>query len=209
MSFCGRQQATIVLETPCHLTQSPPPMKALDRLLQSWRIAKIRPFLNSGARVLDIGCADGALQRQAPVLGEYIGIDPAIDRTLHTDGGTLIKGTFPDDLPDKRAFDAITMLAVLEHIPAEAQAPLADACRRFLRPGGLALITVPSPWVDSVLAVLKFLRVIDGMSLEEHYGFDVRQVPACFAAPAFQLVKHRRFQLGLNNLFVFRRCDDR
>ncbi|HUY36947.1 MAG TPA: class I SAM-dependent methyltransferase [Pirellulales bacterium] len=181
-------------------------MKPLDRLLQSWRIAKILPFLNSGARVLDIGCADGALLRQAPALGEYVGVDPAIERTRHSDGGTLIKGTFPDDLPDGRAFDAITMLAVLEHIPAEAQGSLADACGRFLRPGGLALITVPSPWVDWVLAVLKFLRVIDGMSLEEHYGFDVRQVRAHFAAPAFQLVAHRRFQLGLNHLFVFRRA---
>jgi 2-polyprenyl-3-methyl-5-hydroxy-6-metoxy-1,4-benzoquinol methylase len=183
-------------------------VKPLDRLLQCWRIAKIRPFLKPGARVLDVGCADGALGRQVHSLGEYVGVDPAIERTLHTDGGTLIKGTFPEDLPDGRAFDAITLLAVLEHIPSQAQASLADACRRYLRPGGLALITVPSPWVDSLLAALKFFRIIDGMSLEEHYGFDVRQVPSHFAAPAFQLITHRRFQLGLNNLFVFRKVVD-
>src|SRR5437016_5008761 len=117
-------------------------MKPLDRLLQWWRIAKVRPFLKPGARVLDVGCADGALARQAPALGEYLGVDPGIERTRRTDGGTLIKGTFPDDLPDARAFDAITLLAVLEHIPTEQQASLADACRRHLCPGGLALITV-------------------------------------------------------------------
>jgi SAM-dependent methyltransferase len=178
-------------------------MKPIDRLLQRWRIAKIRPFIKSGARVLDVGCADGALLHQLPALGEYVGVDPAIERTIHVDGGTLIKGTFPDDLPDGRLFDAITMLAVLEHIPVKAQIALAGACQRHLRPGGLALITVPSPWVDSILTVLKFFRLIDGMSLEEHYGFDVRQVLAHFTAPAFQLITHRRFQGGLNHLFVF------
>jgi SAM-dependent methyltransferase len=182
-------------------------MKPVDRLLQRWRIAKIRPFLEPGDRVLDVGCADGALLRQVRTLGEYVGVDPAIECTTHVDGGTLIKGTFPEDLPDARPFDAITMLAVLEHIPATAQAALAKACLRQLRPGGLALITVPSPRVDAILAVLKLLRLIDGMSLEEHYGFDIRQVFAHFAAPGFLLISHRCFQLGLNHLFVFRRAD--
>ena len=181
-------------------------MKTVDRLLQQWRIAKIRPYLKPGASVLDIGCADGALLRAAPRLGGYVGLDPARDGSQAVPRGALIKGYFPADLPDPCAtFDCITMLAVLEHIPLEAQAVLAADCRRHLRPGGLLLITVPSPTVDAVLAVLKFLRLIDGMSLEEHYGFDVRQVPDCFGAAALELVAHRRFQLGLNHLFVFRK----
>ena len=181
-------------------------MTSIDRLLQWWRIARIRPYLERGARVLDIGCADGALARFVPTLGGYLGVDPGIESSRGTSAGRLIKGLFPDDLPDAaETFDAIVMLAVLEHIPVAAQAALAEACRRHLRPGGLVLITVPSPAVDYVLAVLKFLRVIDGMSLEEHYGFDVRRVPDCFVGAGLQLVVHRRFQLGLNHSFVFRR----
>jgi hypothetical protein len=53
--------------------------------------------------------------------------------------------------------------------------------------------------------VLKALRLVHGMSLEQHYGFDVRQVTALFSPPDFELVRHRRFELGLTNLFVFRR----
>jgi 2-polyprenyl-3-methyl-5-hydroxy-6-metoxy-1,4-benzoquinol methylase len=179
-------------------------MKTIDRWLQQWRIAKIRPYLKPGASVLDIGCADGALLRSVPNLGCYVGLDPARDASRTLPGGALIKGFFPADLPDRDAtFDCITMLAVLEHIPLEAQASLAADCRRRLRPGGLLLITVPSPAVDYVLAALKFLRMIDGMSLEEHYGFDVRNVPDCFGAAGLELVVHRRFQFGLNHLFVF------
>ena len=183
-------------------------MKAVDRWLQQWRIAKIRPYLAPGARVLDIGCADGALARLVPGL-DYLGLDPGLDASCNVPSGRLVKGCFPADLPpDVIEFDCITMLAVLEHIPLEAQASLAADCFRFLRPGGLVLITVPSPAVDYVLAVLKGLRVIDGMSLEEHYGFDVRRVPECFAEASLEAVVHRRFQLGLNHLFVFRKPAD-
>jgi hypothetical protein len=74
-----------------------------------------------------------------------------------------------------------------------------------LKPNGRLIITVPSPMVDHVLKVLKFLRLIDGMSLEEHHGFEVHQTTAIFPAKDFRLVKRKRFQLGLNNLFVFER----
>jgi hypothetical protein len=59
--------------------------------------------------------------------------------------------------------------------------------------------------VDRILAVLKFIRLIDGMSLEEHYGFEPRGVPSLFSVGEMELVKAGRFQLGCNNLFVFRK----
>jgi hypothetical protein len=93
----------------------------------------------------------------------------------------------------------------LEHFPAEAYGPLADGCARFLKPGGSLVITVPSPAVDRILAVLKALRLIHGMSLEEHHGFQVGQTLEIFAPPRFELRQRSSFQLGLNNLFVFRR----
>jgi hypothetical protein len=95
------------------------------------------------------------------------------------------------------------MLAVLEHIPTARQAALADACHELLRDGGRLIITVPSPKVDHILAFLCFLRLIDGMSLEEHHGFKPGDTARIFAPPRFRLLAHERFQLGLNHLFVF------
>jgi hypothetical protein len=67
------------------------------------------------------------------------------------------------------------------------------------------VITAPSPVVDRILAFLKFIHVIDGMSLEQHYGFEPRVVPSLFSIEGLALAKAQRFQLGCNNLFVFRK----
>ena len=181
-------------------------MRFLDRVLQRWRIAKTRPFIAPRARVLDIGSSDGALfQALGSRLGGGLGIDPTLKTSSRFGSVPLIAGFFPDDMPSVEPFDVITMLAVLEHFPAAQYGALRVGCNKFLKPGGLLIITVPSPTVDQILKVLKALRLIDGMSLEEHHGYQVRQTASIFSPPEFQLVRQARFQLGLNNLFVFQR----
>src|SRR5581483_10823925 len=181
-------------------------MKPLDRFLQRWRNNKVRPFLTQGARVLDIGCSDGVLSREVSGLGEYVGIDPDTESETQDNNARIIKGLFPNDLPDARPFDAITMLAVLEHIPTEQQKPFAENCAKYLKAGGYLLITVPSPVVDRILDVLMFFKLIDGMALEQHYEFDVSQTPSIFSSAGLKLVAARKFQIGLNNLFVFQKA---
>ena len=107
-------------------------------------------------------------------------------------------------MPVVEPFDAVTMLAVLEHFPAEAYESLAEGCRRFLIPGGKVIITVPSHRVDQILPVLVKLRLVHGMSLEEHHGYEVHHTTEIFSPPYFTLVCHKTFQMGLNNLFVFK-----
>jgi 2-polyprenyl-3-methyl-5-hydroxy-6-metoxy-1,4-benzoquinol methylase len=178
-------------------------MRALDRFLQNVRIAKARRFIQPEAIVIDVGCADGALfERCTALVAEGFGVDPIIEGRIDGPGYTLYGGSFPDALPELEA-DVITMLAVLEHMPVAAQGELASACADRLRPGGRVVITVPSPKVDAILAVLQKLRVIDGMSLEEHHGFEAETTPDLFPPPRYRLLTHETFQLGLNNLFVF------
>jgi hypothetical protein len=181
-------------------------MKQLDLVLQRWRIRKARPFIPSGGTVLDIGSADGALFKAlGPHLGGGLGIDPTLREPVTVGATRILPGFFPKDMPEVPPFDAITMLAVLEHIPALEYEALRGGCTRFLKPRGNLIITVPSPLVDHILAVLKALRLVDGMSLEEHHGYRVEETEKIFAPPAFKLVCRKRFQLGLNNLFVFQR----
>lgn len=167
------------------------------------------PWIPSGSRVLDIGCADGALfEVLRDRVAGGVGIDPDAPTTRTRKGVRLVRGVFPADSPDER-FDVITMLAVIEHLPASSYVAARSATAQLLGEGGRLIVTVPEPAVDRIVELLQVLRLADGMSLEEHHGFRASQTRAIFEPAGFRLLRHRRFQLRLNNLFVFeRRVDD-
>ena len=172
-------------------------------MLQRWRIRKALPWIRPGSRVLDVGCADGALVRLAGSrITTAVGIDPAADDTCD-DRFECRNGTFPDAVHEGETFDAIVMLAVVEHVPNDVLTAWATACRRLLRPEGHLVITVPSPMVDHLLHWGMRWRLLAGMDAHHHHGFSPDDVPTVFGTE-LTLVHRSRFQLGLNNLFVFR-----
>lgn len=177
-------------------------MKFLDRKLRDIRINKARGFLRPSDRLLDLGCFDRTLLNLAQhMVKRAAGIDPLAEP--FKDGKIEVHtGSIPSDHPfGPSDFDAITMLAVLEHVVDKDA--LAKECFRLLAPGGRVIITVPHPFVDTILVGLKKLKLVDGMSVEQHHAFDVRQTPSIFAAAGFRLAKAESFELGLNKLFVF------
>jgi SAM-dependent methyltransferase len=179
-------------------------VKALDRYLRNVRISKAKAFLRPSDIVVDAGCADGAMF--ATLRGSFkygIGVDPILEEKQETASYALYPGFFPDALPAGTKCDVITMLAVLEHMPPSEQAKLSATCHSLLNDGGRIVITVPSPRVDDVLHLLLKLRLLDAMSAHEHYGYKPEHTPGLFTAPHFRLAQRRRFQFGLNNLFVF------
>lgn len=181
-------------------------MTGLDRFIQRWRMRQALRFLPGPARVVDIGAHEGELFH---ALGDRLergfGVEPLRQAPLVGEKFTVEPGYFPATRPAEGGWDAVTMLAVLEHVPRDQQAALAAACHDVLRPGGRVIVTVPAQTVDHILAVLRALRLVHGMSLEEHYGFEPADTLRVFAPPAFRLVHRSRFQLGLNHLFVFER----
>jgi 2-polyprenyl-3-methyl-5-hydroxy-6-metoxy-1,4-benzoquinol methylase len=180
-------------------------MKWLDYWLQSERTRRVVPYVDQGARVLDIACADGALFRVLDgraASGVGIDLDPV---PASTPKFTYVQGSFPADLPPGEPFDIAAALAVVEHISQADHPSFAEGCAGALRRGGRLIVTVPSSRVDSILHVLKAVRLVDAMHEEQHYGFDPRDAIAMFEQAGFVLEHQTRFELGLNHLLVFRK----
>jgi SAM-dependent methyltransferase len=179
-------------------------MNCLDRALQQRRIRRASPWIRSGARVLDVGCFDDSLfAHLGPRLGYGVGLDPLLERTVTGERFRMEPGSFPDSRPSDGPFDVITMLAVLEHVSEADIEKWARTCREVLVPRGLVVATVPEPAVDRILDVLLRLKLLHGMEFGQHHGMAPEVVVASFARAGFDVVASKRFQLGLNNLFVF------
>lgn len=182
-------------------------MRPLDRFLQMKRIQQISRHIRPGARVLDIGCADGVLYRTVPGIAEYVGVDPDAPEASGSAHIRFVRSTFPStELMCNGQFDAIVALAVLEHIPLVHQPSFARACAECLRPGGIVAITVPSPAVDVILAGLKALRLVHGMREDQHFGFKPLSTVDLFQGQGLQLKTHSTFEMRLNHVFIFQKA---
>jgi SAM-dependent methyltransferase len=182
----------------------------LDRVGTDWRIRKASKYIERGSRVLDIGCGDGSLFR---LMGERfasgVGVDPHAPSNTGDQRFRFIRESYPcpEELPEDESFDVIVCLAMLEHVRRDDQPALANGCFRHLRAHGRLILTVPSPRVDPIVDVVRFLHLGKGVACHEHFGYHPRETSPLFSSNGFTLLRHERFELGLNNLFVFEKTD--
>jgi hypothetical protein len=158
--------------------------------------------------IFDIGCDDGYLfQSIRKVCIRMDGIDPRLKKTIKSKKSIFLRGFFPRDINESipmGVYDAIFALAVFEHFDEKSLLRSAKVIANTLTDEGLLILTVPHPFVDKILDLLLFFRLIDGQALEEHHGFNPESL-VFVMSKTLQLVKHKRFQLGLNNVFVFKK----
>jgi len=178
-------------------------MRYLDQLLQRWRIYWAAKAIRPHDKVLDIGCFQGEfLIHVGRRIDLGIGIDPLLGIESVSGKIKLFRWSFQEPMPfPNHYFDVIVMLATIEHI--NDRETIARECSRLLKSGGRMIITAPEPAVDIVIDLLVRLRLADGMSLEQHSGFKPDALPGIFSPYGFQLTARRKFQLGMNNIFIF------
>ena len=182
-------------------------MKFLDRVLRYWRV---KVALNNCPKkmdnVFDIGCDDGyLLQRLSRITKRQDGVDPRLSVDSISPDSEMKKGYFPADIEDYQmqgTYDAIFALAVFEHFSENDIQQSASVISRMLSSEGRLIITVPHPFVDKILDILLFLHLIEAETLEEHHGFDPNELLTYFFK-TLRLVKRKRFQFRLNNIFIF------
>jgi SAM-dependent methyltransferase len=163
--------------------------------LESWRLAKVRPFVRG--RLLDLACGYNNLVREH---GNGVGVD------VHPWDGVDVVVEDPARLPFADGeFDTASIVAALNHIPNRADT--LHEVRRVLKPGGLLLVTMIGPMTGR-LAHLLFHHdeaVRGGMRPGELDGIPPRAMRQLLSGADFERVREIPFQLGLNRLYVARK----
>jgi hypothetical protein len=103
----------------------------------------------AGRTWLDVGCSFGVFLAEVERAGfTALGVEPdatAFERARRLLGDDAVRhGSMADDTRPDESVDVVSMLDVLEHIPAAALPAFARLIHRKLRPGGFWLIKVPS-----------------------------------------------------------------
>ncbi len=160
------------------------------------------PYLEG--KVLDIGCGKNELvKRYRKSGGEGLGIDifpfEGVDHVVDTTNLPL----------EDREFDAVAMIACLNHIPFHKREYVLSEAYRVLKDGGKLFLTMIgsfSGWFCHKLCWWDFDQNERGMDeSEEDYGLSRRYVTEILDKNGFQIIHRQRFGYGLNNLFVFRK----
>jgi cyclopropane fatty-acyl-phospholipid synthase-like methyltransferase len=110
-------------------------------------IAELTAMLRPRAAVLDLGCAAGVpvaaeLARQFRVTGVDISAEQIRQAAVSVPDAEFVCAdaltvTFPDG-----NFDAVISLYTFDHIPRDEYRGLLERIRRWLRPGGLLLLSI-------------------------------------------------------------------
>lgn len=184
----------------------------LDMFLAEQRYKTARKqmrFAQQKERILDIGCGSYPFFLMSVDFSEKYGMDKIVqtNKKVHKEshGITLINYDFENEenLPfESDFFDAVTALAVFEHIEPGNLVRLHKEIYRILKPGGMYIMTTPAFWTDSLLRFLAKLRLISDVEIKDHKGsYNQVAISSILQEANFQKSKLRfgYFELFMNS----------
>lgn len=191
-------------------TRSSPFHGRLTRSVGAARLAAALPHLPDGAPVLDVGCG---LTDLPGLIADYVGCDRNADVLAFQRGRwpkkdffewDIGRGAAPPELGARAPFEAILLLAVLEHV-ADPAAILARVST-LLSSRGCLIVTTPHPSGRWALEAGAALGLLSSHAHDEHEALLGRSdLEEAGRSAGLRLVRYGRFLFGLNQLAVFSR----
>lgn len=141
-------------------------MRLADRLI---------PASHRHGRVLDVGCGNYPLFLRNTRFREKFGVDRLQSApewcSPDLQGIHLIRHDVEErgELPfSSDFFEAVTMLAVLEHLDPGMVARITGEVHRVLTRGGILVVTTPAWWTDRLLRIMARTRLVSREEIDEH-----------------------------------------
>ena len=181
-------------------------MPVLTELLQTGRLDLVAPLVRGD--VLDLGCGHAPLlDRCRATILSYTGVDRVralVDDCAlrHPEGRFVCLDLEEGALDLGAAFDVVAMVAVVEHVFDQRR--LFEQARRCLKPGGIIVLTTPTPWGNDV--VHRFgaaVGLFSAQAAADHCViYNRRRLELMAGRVGLRVVDYRTFQLGCNQRAV-------
>jgi SAM-dependent methyltransferase len=181
----------------------------LEPVLARWRTERanrlIPPALRDG-RILDIGCGSFPYFLAHTAFKQKFAVD-RLPLPAEAAAGNQIEFYELDlnrepKLPfEAEYFDAVSLLAVVEHLNPDSMAALFTECRRVLRAGGMVVLTTPAAWADGLLHLMAHLNLVSAEEIHEHaFAYTLPLIGWHFGQAGFEMkkLKFGYFELMLN-----------
>ncbi|HKY73991.1 MAG TPA: class I SAM-dependent methyltransferase [Patescibacteria group bacterium] len=146
-------------------------LTVFEPLFQELRIRKVLQHMPRGGVLVDVGCDQPQvfIDRVRKTMKRCIGIDEVVKPHVYENVRILQQHLGKKiDIP-KASADVVTMMAVLEHMKYPDD--ILKESARILRPGGMLLVTVPSPASKPFLEIFARIGVVRKEMIEQHENY--------------------------------------
>jgi SAM-dependent methyltransferase len=170
-------------------------------LLEPW-LAKMRaqranrliPTELRVGRILDIGCGSFPYFLSHTVFQQKFAVDQLppneLGRRLDIQWHTLDLNSTPKLPFENDFFNAVTLLAVVEHLNPNSMAALFTETYRVLQPGGVVIMTTPAAWSDGLLRTMARIGLVSAEEIHEHvFAYTLPLLGWYFGRAGFEMTK--------------------
>ncbi len=181
---------------------------ALEPFLARLRAQRANSLIPSDlrdGRILDIGCGSYPYFLSHTVFQQKFAVDqlPPSEhgKRLDIQWYTLDLNNDPNLPFEDNFFNAVTLLAVVEHLNPASMAILFQETYRVLQPGGVVVMTTPAAWSDGLLKWMAQLGLVSAEEIHEHvFAYTLPLLGWYFGKAGFEMTKVRfgYFEFMLN-----------
>lgn len=174
--------------------------------LRAQKANKLIPSSLRNGRILDIGCGSYPYFLAHTSFKEKFAIDqiPLPQNTasqLQIESFTLDLEIEPHLPFENNFFEAVTLLAVVEHLDPSLMAKLFKEIYRLLKPSGMVILTTPAAWSDGLLKFMAHINLVSAEEIHEHaYAYTLPLIGWYFGQAGFEMTKTKfgYFELMFN-----------